>query len=619
MATPITMPDIARLAHVSRQAVTNWRSRPASLPFPEPVDATDPILKFDRDEIIDWLEATGRGNNLESRLDAPAIAVPDDLDLESAVIAMTLRSQVAEDLGSLTSSERVALAEVLDPRDAYLLAEVRDVADRDDLFDFVDGLVSATFGGTDALEHLYNARVVRGIRGLAPELVELMRSVANAARGFLGPDDTSVAIHLDPRDRAVGSDFSATSTSEVDRSVLRHLALEGLPFDDELPHQVLVFSTVGATNMETLDAVDEVTLGLGPGQVAIVVGPASALCDRLTGDLYDVRRRTLELGANNGAALVAAFKLPRGLWLAAHRASLGMWVLSGSSEGKGVVVADLSGRIVDRTGLSDDVMGALEQTGARAYQYGRSVRYAEVWTRDTVVLPGIGSVEAASPNSASTHDTVVQESLLTRENIAGLDITAAAGDGPTRLAPRSLGELIDRRTIRASNGCRISTESLDPAGTIPVLAATTSTPIGYLDSLTAAARYTHAVRTEPGDVVFTSSPPRAIVDEAGGSRVASPSRILRVLDAKSAGIGPRALTSAINSMVEGTEWRTWRIPTIPQDEIAALEATLGEALVHLETLRRREVTTNSLITHLIQGVAEGSVALRPPTTERKAG
>ena len=99
MTSTITMPDIARLADVTRQAVTNWRSRSSAPPFPIAVTSRDGIEHFDRDEVVDWLEATGRGQNPDARLDAPAIASPKDHDLGSAVVLLALRAAIAEDLG----------------------------------------------------------------------------------------------------------------------------------------------------------------------------------------------------------------------------------------------------------------------------------------------------------------------------------------------------------------------------------------------------------------------------------------------------------------------------------------------------------------------------------------
>ena len=90
MESLVTMSDIARIASVTRQAVTNWRSRTASIPFPSPKSVVANVEHFDRDEVIDWLEATGRGLNASARLDAPAVAVPAGLAVEDAAVLLAL-------------------------------------------------------------------------------------------------------------------------------------------------------------------------------------------------------------------------------------------------------------------------------------------------------------------------------------------------------------------------------------------------------------------------------------------------------------------------------------------------------------------------------------------------
>jgi hypothetical protein len=620
MQSLIAMPEIARLANVTRQAVTNWRSRPASSPFPSSVRLLGGVEQFDRDEILDWLEETRRGNNPEARLDAPALATPENLDLGRAVVLLALRAQVAQDIGSLSAKQRIALAEEVDPRDQYLLAEVREAADDDKSAAYVDGLLEAAFGPPDALSRLYGTRTAQGSRGFAPELVTLLQSIADACRTFLGPDGVAVELQLDPRAHQIAAGFQRASyVPGGDRAMLRHLVIDGLAVDDVDGQRVQVVSLTENDDSEALRLADEVALELTAGQVAVIVGPASALCDRLTGDLYNDRRKTIEMGAPGSCALIAAFKLPRGLWREAHRQSLGLWVLRAGEAATGVLVADLSGRVVDNAELADDVLGALEQTSARSYRYGRVVSYNETWARDTVVVPGIGAALPISAKARSALDRVVEATLVTREPIGVLDVPVSALRTTTRRAPRSLGELVEARTIRMQSGCRISTEHLDPDGSVRVLSNDPVAPEGRIDALVAAEHYSHAVRTEPGDVVFTASPvPRALVDEEGGSRVASPSRILRV-DPLRAGIGPRALAAAINQMTTSTEWKTWLVPEVPRAQMQVLEDAIRSALTYLAELRRHEEAATTIITNLIQGVAEGSVALAPSNTERKAG
>lgn len=610
METTVTMPDIARLANVTRQAVTNWRSRPSSTPFPASVTTSDGIEHFSRDQVVDWLEATGRGHNSDARLDAPAIASPDDHDLGSAVVFLALRAAIAEDLEPLSADERIARAVLVDPNDSWLASEVREVAHSDALASYVDELLGAAYGPADALERLYATRAARGVRGLSDHLVSVLQAVADACRTHLGPDAVAIDLLLETRARKVAASF--TSTSSTNRAMARHLVLDGLTLDPEAGSVVRVVSAVGRTDSAALQMADETVLDLSPGQVAIVLGPASALCDRLTGSPYEDRRSTLEIGS-----LVVALKLPRGMWRAAHRQPLGLWVLRGGTPAGAVLVADASGTRIEAHELAADVLGALEQTGARAYRYGRAIPYNEVWTRDTVVPPGIGPAPSLAAWSTSTYDALVEATLVTREAVPGLDVTAALGLPGTRPAPRPLGELVSARAVRLQSGSRFLPDDLNRQGSIRVLTAEDGDGAGCIDPLVAADLYPHAVRTEPGDVVFTASPPRAIVDEQGGARVASPSRILRV-DPGRAGIGPRALAAAINQLATSSEWKTWPVPAVPRDQVSALEETLGSITNHLAELRRREAMATSVMTHVLRGVAEGSVTL-PPLVNKKAG
>lgn len=618
----VTMTDIARIAGVTRQAVTNWRSRPAALPFPAAARRVNGSEQFDRDEVLDWLEQTGRGRNDDARLDAPAISAPDGLDVDRAVVLLTLRAGVAQDIGPLSAEERIEFAEQIDPEDLYLLREVREAASDDEMAEYVDGLLAATYGPPDALARLYDTRAAQGARGLSIEVVSLLQQLADVCRTYLGSDDVSVELRLDPRGRQVAAGFAAADPG-CDRATLRLLALDELPIGSGGAPRVRVVSAVGLDDAAALALADHVALDLDENDLAIVLGPASALCDRLNplGELYSVRKGTLEMGSNDyGCALAAAFKLPRGFWREAHRQSLGLWVLQGQTISTGVVVADLSGDGIDSAELAADVLGALEQTGARSYRYGRVVPYSDVWTRDTVIVSGIRAIAPSSAHDASTaHDRLVEATLVTRDAIDGFDVPAARRSPTTTVHPRSLGGLIDSRVIGLQSGSRIAAEHTDPDGSLRIVQADPNAPETRIDPLVAADHYSHAARTEPGDVIFSVTPtPHAVVDEVGGSLVAYPSRILR-FEPLRAGLGPQALAAAINEMATSSEWRTWIVPNVPREQIPLLENALGDVADHLAALRRHEEAATNIITNLIQGVAEGSVALGSSTTERKAG
>lgn len=617
MESLVTMSDIARISGVTRQAVTNWRSRSASIPFPSPKSVLAGIEHFDRDEVIDWLEATGRGLNASARLDAPSVAVPAGLTVEDAAVLLALRASVGQDLAPLGADERIALARQVDPDDKFLLDEVIRLSATDDLAAYVDDLHEASYGPSDALDRLYMTRAAQGGRGLTAAAVSLLQQLADVCRTFLGPDGVAVELRLDPQARSVATGFESVSHNS-ERGALRLHAIDGLQVESIPGPLVKVVSLAGLDDRGTLDAIDEIAVDLGMDQIAVVVGSASALCDRLRGDLYDDRKSTLQAGAeDHGCALVAAFKLPRGLWRDAHRQNLGLWVLRGASAATAAVVGDLSGSLVDGPELAADLLGALEQTGARSYRYGRAVRYAAVWTGDTVVPVGIGAQPATALEASSAHERLIRSTLVTREPIPGFDLPDVRPGTAAPTATRPLGELVDARLIVRHSGARISDDDLDPAGSVRVITADGGEP-RWIDRLVEADRYRSAVHTEPGDVVFSTNPPKAVVDETGGAIVAYPSRILRLNSAR-AGIGPRALAATIRSLNGNAEWKTWQIPRLPADQVERVEAALGAVYEHLSEIRKREAAAADLVTSLIQGVAAGSVTLDEPETEKKAG
>lgn len=383
---------------------------------------------------------------------------------------LVLRASVDQDLAPLNARERIALAAHVDPDDTCLQAEIREIAGDDSLAEYVDRLLAASFGPADALDRLYTSRVAQGSRGLTSEMVGLLQHLAEACRTFLGPDDAAIELRLDPRARGVAKGFAAVGRSS-ERSALRRHMLDGMSIALPEAPLVRVISAVGLDEAQALDLADDVAVELDDKQVAIVLGPASALCDRLRGDLYDARKRVLEMGGQDyGCALAAAIRLPRGLWREAHRQTLGVWVLLGATAASAVMVADLSGTHVDAEELASDLAGALAQTGARAYRYGRVIPYNDVWTRDTVVVAGITAQQALhGAASTSAHDRVVEATLVTGSPVNGFDLPTLRRGTPSVTTARSLGELIENGSIRIQNGCRIADEDLDDAGSLRVL------------------------------------------------------------------------------------------------------------------------------------------------------
>lgn len=617
----LTLHDIAQLAGVTRQAVTNWRRRTTVrgefLPFPAAATTRAGVDFFDREQILDWLERTGRGRNLESRIEAPSLSVPDAVTFNDAVTMLALRSAVGDDLGQRSGAELIALAEEIDPNDRFLLTEARAISTDQALASYVDELVEGSFGPRDALNRLYGTRLARwgAGRGLTDELVGLLKAIADACGEHLGASDVAVELRLDPRARAIGSGFAGViaGAEPEDRAMVRHLLIEGVDRVDAAWPLVRVITAVGRSDQEALEIADAVALELGASDVAVLLGPSSALCDPLRGDMARARSQTLEMGS-----VVAAFRLPRGMWREAHRQNVAIWILRGGVDADRIVVADLTSESIDAGDLVSDIVAALDESSARAFRYGRSILQQEARGRSPVVAAGIRAVQLIGSGLPSERDRVNEATLATRDAVAGFDVLVTRAPAAIVTTPRSLGEMVESRRIELLKGCRLDVADADPTGTIGVLSADPTSDRLQIDPLVAERRYPHARRTQPGDVVFTDRPrPAAIVDQVGGSIIMVGSRGLRL--PQGGGIGPRALAEVINQLpADAGEWRTWSIPHLADDQIELVEETLAGAVAHLAELRRREAATNDIIANLIQGVATGGIAISPSTT-KKAG
>ena len=611
----LTLRDVAAIAGVTRQAVTNWRRRAATklgpLPFPRAINRINGVEYFATTDVLAWLKASGRGRNLEAGDDAPAFAVPVGVHLDEVVTFLTLRALSGRELSGCSVDELTRLAAGVDAEDSFLFSEVEAIGANPVLAGYVDDLMESSLGLADALDRAYASRLARSphVRGLADDALELLESVAATCRMHLGSDEVALDPRVDLRTaRRLASSFAGVSTAGSEdaqhRALRRHLVLDEVELLDRSHPTVHVLSVVGDDAMEALVAVEGVALDLMPGDIAVVLGSSATLCDALRGDPEPVRSDTLEMGH-----LVMAVRLPRGLWKGAHRQQLGLWVLVGGLEVDRVVLADLSSETIDLPDLTADLAATLTRDGGRSFRYGRPVERAQLRGRRPLVPPGIRAEHLGDAAHADHRDRIAALTLVTSASLTGYDLAVGAAPPEPVVTPRSLGELVELRRVEFHRGNRIDPTHADPAGTVAVLSADPAIGDLWFDPLDAVERYPHVSRTEPNDVVFVERPrPWARVDAVGGAIVRSPSRTIRL--PAGAGIGPHALAAVINLFPDDAgDWRTWPVPVLASAKVDAVEAALTDADAYLGELRRRESAMKDLITNLIQGVAAGTVTL----------
>ena len=101
------------------------------------VERVDGVDRFDRTDVVDWLQRTGRGNNqADQALDAAAFTAPDEARFGDVVTLLALYALSGADFGSMSHSDLVDTARAADPDDELLLREVRRLS--------VTGMCSAT-------------------------------------------------------------------------------------------------------------------------------------------------------------------------------------------------------------------------------------------------------------------------------------------------------------------------------------------------------------------------------------------------------------------------------------------------------------------------------------------
>lgn len=611
MPNTMTLRDVAVLCSVERPLVTMWRKRTSVhgrlIPFPAPVSVDRGVEHFDVDEIRDYLAETGRGKNPEAGLEANTLAVPDGVTLDELITLLCLRHLVEDDL---TDQDLLALAAAVDPADRYIAAEIAEVLP--DARGYVDKLMAASFGPEDAVARLLATRLGRTEESaeLTADGIQLIAPLLQGLLVHLGVDTTDLVDGSNGRSSAVlqlaaalGRPVLIEGAEPTARAARRRAVLAGVDLPERARAQALVIDcVVSLPDTDALDRADLLATELGAGDLGLVIGPARLLTDRLRGAAARVDRdKQATLGG-----LRAAVRLPRRLFPGASRQSLAIWVLSGAlapdRPPRVADLGDLPAATVFSSELATDLVAAVSNPRDHHFGYLVPRRTTDLGGGRAVVPRGLRA--GARPGASGAPGRFQDLVRAVAAPLPSLTVEAVAADNAGREVTvaqlRTQGDLVVR------SGSRLDIAWSSETGTVTTVGVE-SWRAARFDPLDLELHAPQARRTEPGDVVFTNSPPAAEVDPEGGHLVPHPARILRL--GRAAPLGPHALAAQINQQNPSTRdldaW-TLRISGDPDLErrladLAALRADLASRIESLDELAH----------HLVDGVAGLALDITP--------
>lgn len=509
-ALRIGLADIARLTHVQRPVVSMWRTRSAhsDLPFPASIATENGQEYFDVDEMVAWIEATGRGNNRTAREDAAAFASPDggsprgdEVVFLGLTALLCLEATSGQPLGGLTAADLLDLADEADPGDQLLFREIDALGDRlTALARYADLLADAAYSPLAAFEQLMAERFRHHVPGhtrvaLTPIGRQLVTELAMALAAGAGD---AVPTYVDPT--VGGSDLLIELANRVDetaslevrtsagdepaerlarRRLLVHdvdrrpLIVDDSGGFDMPPFAVLLaqYPSPGRSSMtdtDILDAIDSSVLEMLSDGYGVVIAPAGALTDSTPA----AAQRSAILRTNRVRGIV---RLPVGLVTTRPRLGMALWVLGPVPAGLREVgsepiepwtmVADLADVRLDDDvidSLVTDLLAGLRSPGRR----GHDPRFARtVFTRTLVTRRGNLVAEDArrrSPAGSSGSELVVRVAELGRQlqqalESPSLPALSVREDRPTASGLlTTLGAAMAAKVVRIVPGHRIT-------------------------------------------------------------------------------------------------------------------------------------------------------------------
>lgn len=663
----LSLADIARVAHVQRPVVTMWRKRIASggdVPFPEPVDSLRGEDRFDALQVVEHLELTNRGKNRRVRDDVAAFAelraissLQEAALVEGLTALLCLRAISGELLGELSVADLLNRAREADGADIFLTGEVAALgADLPALAAHADALTDASYSPSVAFELLLQ-RERHVLPGHTVRLHEdACRLVALVAKGLADNAGLANPVFVDPTDG--GSDLlvsvataygegpvpgviTGAQTSRATRLARRRLRVHDIyqvskardtdvtaESDGELV-TVAAFPSPGQpamSDLEILDAIDDIVVQMDDRQWAVVIGPASALTDKpASGELNLARAGILRTDR-----VRAVVRLPQGLMPQASRRAVALWALGPAPpqvpiDRRWTVLADLSNARLTDAVVSDLVsdiaasMGDEATVRAHAFRFGTRASTSGLIAGRGALLGRVLPTPRRPDDGAGLAVRITE--LITQLESTSLsdlrtEVRAGLSDPIDDRAAFTLGDAIARKHCRVHAGNRIDPADLDAPTGAPVISS--AELLGRLqlrrrrvDRLTFGASYPAGRYTEPGDIVFCTSPRvSAVVDEHGGSVVVAPARVLRINKTNPGGLLPPLLAADINSVDPGAKrWTLWRLRRAAPDQHEVLAGALADIERERLAVRQRLADLDALAATIADGVTANAITI----------
>lgn len=667
----MSLSDVAALAQVQRPVVSMWRkrSRSTALPFPAAKGHLNGVELFDAGEITAWLHATGRGNNPEARNDvavfarmaSPASETPRDSrqTFDGLTSLLTLKVISGQSVGHMSAAQLLDAADEADPDDVFLYTELEALGSGlPGLASFADRLADSAFSAPAAFEKLLAHRFKEGLReqsdtALTDAALSLVASAATELAATLdgrpiyvdstpGGSDVMLSIVQQAGEAAAATFLAADHDGGASRLARRRLAVHGTDSGPVRVDTKGAFAVTGpavhvaqypAPGEPGLDAkgilsgIENIVLQMDDAQRAVVIAPSRVLSDALAGETGNIRADLLRSGR-----VRAIIRLTAGLLRAKPREPQALWVLGPSFADvpiadRWTMVADLSTTPltvdVSQDLISDVVasMGNRSTIRAHSFRFARLVQTRTLLARTgaLVDLPAKGTSTAAPGAEAALR---IDE--LVRALSAGGDaklLSVLPGAKHSSPASASVQELMRSGYLKYVKGIRVEEQHTNSMAGSRILGREElldphTAPPRFLTLLNFAANYPAGRLTEPGDVVFCTSPrPTAIVDEEGGAVVVFPARLLRIGQGDPGGLLPAVVARDINNLNPADKsWRNWLLRRTGEAQRQPLSNALQRLQHEQAQARERLKQLEELATLITDGVAGGSLTLTDTIT-----